>query len=164
MHPVSNDRSARRAANLLVLKGQHAAGHWVCGIEPVVPEITVDAAVATVCPGSADRLNLNTGGSTLCDVEQGGHNLELGNGFATEFGLAKRRTGHLLRDLLSVQIQLKLVVAVRPWPLVDAICRDSLDHHLQLQPVAPGDRKFFHLTAIDVADDFGGRRLNQRRL
>ena len=55
-----------------------------------------------------DRLHLDAGRSSLRDVEQIGDDLELGDRLAAELRLPEAAEPDLLRDLLAVEVELKL--------------------------------------------------------
>ena len=105
---VLDQRTADRAADLLVRVRQHAVGDEVLGVPLVVAEVAVDAAVVVVGARARDRLHLDAERAALRDVEQVGDDLELGDRLAAELRLAEARAGDLLRDLLAVEIQLEL--------------------------------------------------------
>ncbi len=162
VHLVLDQRPADRAADLLVRIGQHAVGDEVLGVPLVVAEVAVDAAVVVVGARSRDRLHLDAERAALRNVEQVGDDLELGDRLAAELRLAEARPGHLLRDLLAVEIQLELPVA-HARRGIDRVGGDAFDLHRQLHPVAALQRQLFHLAAIDVAGHLRGADVDERR-
>ena len=74
---VLDDRSADRAADLLIGVRQHAIGDGVGRIQLVVAEESVHAAARRVRARACDRLHLDACRAPFCDVEQVRHNLEL---------------------------------------------------------------------------------------
>ena len=163
MQPVTDDRPADGASDLLIGVGQHALGDEVLRVQAVVAEEAVEAAVQIVRPGPRDRLHLHTERAALRDVEQVGDDLELRDRLAAEARLAEAAAGHLLRDLLPVQIELELPVA-DARRVVHGVGRDAAHLHRQLHPVAALERKFGHLSPVDVAAHLVGADVHERRL
>ncbi len=159
---VLHDWPADGGAELLVRIRQHAVGDEVLRVQLVVTEVAVDAAIEVVGARTRDRLHLDAERTALGDVEQVGDDLELGNRLAAEARLAETAAGHLLRDLLAVEIELELPVAHRVR--VDRVRGDALDLHRQLHPVAALERQLFHLPAVDIAGDLRRRHVDERRL
>ena len=162
MQLVADDRPADRAADLLVGVGQHAVGDEVLAVQALVAEVAVEAAVQVVGARARHRLHLDAERAALGDVEQVGDHLELGDRLAAELRLPEAAAGHLLGDLLAVEIELEGAVA-HPGVGVDVVGGDALDLHRQLHPVAALQRQFLHLAAIDVAGHLGRADVDQRR-
>jgi hypothetical protein len=80
------------------------------------------------------------------------------------FGWLKPRAGNALRDLLAVQIELKLIVTAHAGPFPDAVRCNPLDQQRQLLPVPSLQRQLRHLTSIDVAGHLRRDRIDERRL
>ena len=78
-------------------------------------------------------------------------------------GWPKPTAGHLLRDLLPVEVQLERAIA-HAGVVVDGVGGDALHLHGQLHPVAALQRQFLHLAAIDVAGHLRGADVDERRL
>ena len=132
---VLDQRPAERRANLLIGIRQDAIGDEVFGDPFIVAEVAVDAAVVVVGARARDGLHLDAERPALGDVEQVGDDLELSDRLAAEFRLAKHGAGHLLGDLLAVQVQLELPIA-HSGRGIDGVGGDALDLHRQLHPVA----------------------------
>ena len=163
MHAVLNDRTAQRGAGLLVLERQHRAGDRVGGVEAVTAEVSVGRSLQIVGARARDRLHLHPGGAALRDVEHVRHDLELGDRLAADLRLAEPRAGHALRDLLAVEVELKLIVR-RAGRIRRVVRRDALDHQRQLGPVPPLQRQLRHLAAVDIAGDLRRGQVDERRL
>ncbi len=160
---VADDRPADRGADLLIGVGQHAVGDEILGVQLVVAEEAVDGAIEVVGAGTRDRLHLDAERAALGDVEQVGDDLELGDRLAAEARLAEAAAGHLLGDLLAVEIELEGAVA-DARVVVHGVGGDALHLHRQLHPVAALQRQFLHLAAVDVAGHLRGADVDERRL
>src|SRR5207237_819091 len=83
------------------------------------------------------------------DVEHVGDDLEFGDRFAAEAWLTEAGSGHLLRDLLAVEIELPQIVHVAGADAVaDVVGGDALHQLRQLHPVASLQRQRLHLPSI----------------
>src|SRR6185436_12576014 len=124
---VLDDRTAEGAAELLVLVRQNTVRDRILGVEAVVAEEAVNRARHLVGPRARDRLHLDAGRPPLRDVEHVRDNLEFGDRLAAELRLAEAGAGDLLRNLLAVEVQLKVVVAADAGRVADVVRRDALD-------------------------------------
>ncbi len=163
MHLVLDDRTAERAANLLILVRQHRPGDGVRRVELVVAEISVHAAREVVRPRARDRLHLQAGGAALRDLEHVGHDLKLRDGVAAESRLPEARPRDLLRDLLAVEIELEEVLG-DARVVADLVGGNTLHQLGELEPVAALERHLLHLARVDVACHLRRSRIDKRRL
>ncbi len=165
MDLVLHDRPAQRRADLLVRIRQHLLRHQVRGVQRVAAEVAVGAAGEVVRARLGDRLDFHAGRSPLRDVEHVGDDLELGDRFAAELRLTEPGAGHLLRDLLAVEIELPQIVhRAGADAVADVVGGHALDQLGQLHPVASLERQLFHLSPIDVAGHLRGGGVDERRL
>ena len=89
VHPILDDRSAERRADLLVRIRQHLAGVGVGGVQLVAAEIAVRAAVVAVAAGLRDRLHLHPDRTAHRDVEHVRDDLVLGDCVAADARLTE---------------------------------------------------------------------------
>ena len=127
MQLVFAQRPAKRRPGLLVLIRQHPLGYEVGTVPLVVTEVPVERPAQVIGARLRDRLHLHTGRAALRDVEEVSDDLEFGNRLAAELRLAEARTGHLVGDLLPVEIKLERVVVADAGPVVDVVGGDALD-------------------------------------
>ena len=163
--PVADDGPAEHAADLLVLEGQHLFRDVILGIEPIVAEIAVETRGEVIRARPGDGVHLTAGRTALGHVELIRDDLELGDRFAAELGLAETGTRHLLGDLLAVEVELETLVAGDAGTVVVRVVgRDALDQQRKLHPVASLHRKVIHHAAIHVAGDFRRHEVHEGRL
>ena len=165
-HLVLLQRTAQRAAHLLIRVRQNRLRDEVLGRQLGVAEVAVGAAGELVGAGLRDRVHLHPERSALRDVEHVGDDLEFRDSIAAQLRLgAVADRADARRDLLAVEIQLELVGRADARGVRrHVIGRDALHQHRQLEPVPAGQRHVRHLLPVDVAGHLRRGGVHERRL
>ena len=155
--PVFHDRSAHRAADLLILvrEDDRLAGGVLLNEVRRVPlsaaEITAERAGKRVGSRLRDGVDHHAHRPALRGVEAVGRQLELGNRVAAVARLVLRAADRQ-RDRLAVHVRLEIALAILRH-LARRVRARAGGEHREVHPVAAVNRNVLHLPRIDVAGD-----------